>query len=177
MDLVTIPTAGFRPLRALVIVRHGRRELVRCAVTRRPGAPWIVQHRPEAFPLETAPRFLIHDREVCFSDEVRAALRSLTIIPVRTSDRSTWQNSVAERCLGALRRERLDHLIVVDDRHLQWLLDDCAASCDHDQTRLGVGKDAPITRPVVSRPGPGARVVSLPRVGGLRRRHARRRAA
>lgn len=177
MDLVTIPTATFRLLYALVIVRHGRREVVRCSVTNRPNAAWIVQQLREAFPFDSAPRYLIHDRDYTFQNEVQAALRSLSITPVRTSFRSPWQNGVAERFIGTLRRELLDHVIVLGERHLRGLIDDYVAYYNRDRTHLAAGKDSPAGRPVELRPGPDATVVSLPRVGGLHRRYAWRRAA
>jgi transposase InsO family protein len=166
-----------RSIAALVIVWHGRRAVVRCGVTSRPNATWIFQQLREAFPFDSAPRFLIHDRDDAFQNEVQSALRSLAITPVRTSFRSPWQNGVAERFIGTLRRELLDHVIVLGEHHLRGLIDDEVAYRNRDRTHLAAGKDAPMGRHVELRPEPDATVVSLPRVGGLHRRYAWRRAA
>ena len=166
-----------RRIAALVVVRHGRREVVHGGVTSRPNATWIVQHLREAFPFDSAPSFLIHDGDKAFQNEVQAALRALAISPVRTSFRSPWQNGVAERFIGTLRRELLHHVIVLGERHLRGLIDDYVAYYNRDRTHLAAGKEAPEGRSVEPPPAPGATVVSLPRVGGLHRRYLWRRAA
>lgn len=177
IDLFTVPTASFRLLYVFVVVRHGRREVARYAVTHHPTASWVVQQLREAFPFDSAPRHLLHDRDATFSAQVRAALLALGILPVRTSYRSPWQNGVVERFIGTVRRELLDHVIVLGEHHLRLLLEGFVRYYHHDRTHLGLGKDSPRGRPVEPRPAPAATVVSLPRVGGLHRRYAWRRAA
>jgi putative transposase len=177
MDLFTVPTATFRLLIVLVVIRHGRREVVRCAVTGHPTAAWIAQQLREAFPFESAPRYLLHDRDAAFSGEVRATLRSMGVEPVRTSFRSPWQNGVVERFISTVRHELLDHVIVLGESHLRGLLEEFSGYYHEDRTHLGIGKDTPHGRPVDTRSARSATVVSLPRVGGLHRRYAWRRAA
>ncbi len=177
MDLFTVPTAAFRLLVVLVVIRHGRREVVRCAVTSHPTAAWIAQQLREAFPFESAPRYLVHDRDAAFSEEVRATLRSMGVEPVRTSFRSPWQNGVVERFIGTVRRELLDYVIVLGEGYLRALLEESIGYYQEDRTHLGIAKETPSGRPVESRPSVSATIVSLPRVGGLHRRYAWRCAA
>ena len=177
MDLFTVPTAAFRLLIVLVVIRHGRREVLRCAVTGHPTAAWIAQQLREAFPFESAPRYLLHDRDAAFSEEVRATLRSMGVEPVRTSFRSPWQNGVVERFISTVRHELLDHVIVLGESHLRGLLEEFIGYYHEDRTHLGIGKDTPHGRPADTRSAQSATVVSLPRVGGLHRRYAWRRAA
>jgi putative transposase len=157
MDFFTVPTAMFRVLHVFLVIRHGRRDVVRCSVTTSPTAAWVAQQLRETFPFELAPRFLIFDRDAIFSAGLTATIRSMLMEPTRTSYRSPWQNGVAERFVGTVRQELLDHVA--------------------DRTHLGVGKDSPSGRPVEQRPGVTSNVVGLPRVGGLHHRYAWRRAA
>ena len=173
-----MPTATFRVFQVLFIIRHGRRDVVRCAVTTSPTAAWVAQQLREAFPFESAPRYMIFDRGAIFTDEVMTTLRSMQMEPTRTSYRSPWQNGVAERFVGSVRRELLDHVIVLNEHHLRRLLDSFIDHYNQDRTHLGVGKDSPLGRPVEHRPaGSTSNVVSLPRVGGLHHRYAWRQAA
>jgi transposase InsO family protein len=178
MDFFSVPTATFRVFHVLFIIRHGRREVARCAVTTSPTAAWVAQQLRDAFPFESAPRFMIFDRGATFTDGVMATLRSMQVAPTRTSYRSPWQNGVAERFVGTVRRELLDHVIVLNEAHLRGLLDSFIGHYNLDRTHLGLGKDSPLGRPVEQpTAGPTSNVVSLPRVGGLHHRYAWRRAA
>jgi putative transposase len=178
MDFFSVPTVTFRALHVLFVIRHGRREVVRCAVTTSPTAGWVAQQLREAFPFESAPRFMIFDRGAIFSAAVMAILRSMKIEPTRTSFRSPWQNGVAERFVATVRQELLDHVIVLNEYHLRRLLDSFIDHYNQDRTHLGLSKDTPVGRPVEQRPaGATSSVVSLPRVGGLHHRYAWRQAA
>jgi len=156
---------------------HGRRDVVRCAVTTSPTAAWVAQQLREAFPFESAPRFLIFDRDATFSAGLTATIRSMLMEQTRTSFQSPWQNGVAERFVGTVRRELLDHVIVLNERHLRQLIKSFVTYYNEDRTHIGVGKDSPCGRPVEQRPGATSNVVSLPRVGGLHHRYAWRQAA
>jgi putative transposase len=177
MDFFSVPTVTFRVLQVLLVIRHGRRDVARCAVTTTPTAAWVAQQLREAFPFDSAPRFTIFDRGAIFSAAVTAALRSLLMEPTRTSYRSPWQNGVAERFVATVRRELLDRVIVLNERHLECLVESFIDYYHHDRTHLGLDKDTPLGRPVEPRPLVPATVVGLPRVGGLYRRYAWRRAA
>jgi hypothetical protein len=106
-----------------------------------------------------------------------ATIRSMVMEPARTSYQSPWQNGVAERFVGTVRRELLDHAIVLNERHLRQLIESFVTYYNEDRTHIGVGKDSPCGRPVEQRPGRQANVVSFPRVGGLHHRYAWRQAA
>ena len=173
MDFFSVPTATFRVLHVLLVIRHGRRHVARCAAAANPSATWVAQQLREAFPFDSAPRFMIFDRGAMFSAEVTTALRFMEIAPTRTSYRSPWQNGVAERFVGTVRRELLNHLIVLNEAHLQRLLDSFIEHYNRDRTHLGLGKDSPLGRPVEPRPaGTASNVFGLPRVGGLHHRYA-----
>jgi putative transposase len=105
MGFSSVPTVTFRALHVLFVIRHGRRDVVRCTVTTSPTAGWVVQQLREAFPFESAPRFMIFDRGAIFSAEVPTMLRSMKMEPTRTSFRSPWQNGIAERFVATVRRD------------------------------------------------------------------------
>jgi transposase InsO family protein len=173
MDFFTVPTAMFRVLHVLLVIRHGRRDVVRWAVTTSPTAGWVAQQLREAFPFDSAPRFMIFDRDPIFSAAVAATLRSMQVEPTRTSHRSPWQNGVAERFVGTVRQELLDHVIILNECHLRRLLGSFIAYYNGDRTHLGLSKGSPFGRPIERRPaGSTSGVVSLPRVGGLHHRYA-----
>ncbi len=177
MDFLSVPTATFRVFQVLFMIRHGRREVVRCAVTTSPTTAWVAQQLRDAFPFESAPRFMIFDRGATFTGGVMATLRSMQVEPTRTSYRSPWQNGVAERFVGTVRRQLLDHVIVLNEHHLRRLLESFIAHYNQDRTHLALSKNSPLGRPVACRPGPASTVVNLPRVGGLHHRYSWRQAA
>jgi len=177
MDFFTVPAAMFRVLHVFLVIRHGRRDVVRCAVTTSPTADWVAQQLREAFPFDSAPRLLILDRDAIFSAGLTATIRLMHMEPTRTSYQSLWQNGVAERFVGTVRRELLDHVIVLNERHLRQLMAAFVTYCNVDRKHIGVGKNAPLGRPVEQRPGLASNVVSLPRVGGLHHRYAWHQAA
>jgi len=172
MDFFTVPTAMFRVLHVFLVIRHGRRDVVRCSVTTSPTAAWVAQQLRETFPFESAPRFLIFDRDAISSAGLRATIRSMLMEPTRTSYRSPWQNGVSERFVGTVRQELLDHVIVINERHLRQLIEPFVNYYNADRTHFGIGTDSPSGRPVEQRPGATTNVVSLPRVGGLHHRYA-----
>jgi putative transposase len=157
-----------------VVRWHGRRRIVHFNVTAHPAAAWVVQQLREAFPFETAPRHLIFDRDSIFSVP---AVGSFGIWHSRTAPRSPWQNGIAERWVGSLRRDLLDHVVVFGERHLRRLVRDYVAYYQHDRTHLGLAKATPAARAMQQRPDGAARVVVLPRVGGLHHRYEWRAAA
>jgi putative transposase len=137
-------------------------------------APWVVQQLREAFPFDETgrgSRHLFFDRDTIFSAEVVTAIASMPLEPRRASYRSPWQNGVAERRVGSVRRELLDHIIVLDDEHLRRLLGEYLAYYHDDRTHLGLEKDAPVARPVELRPAGAAAVHAQRRVGGLHHRY------
>ena len=177
MDFLLIPTVQFRLLYAWFVIGHGQREIIHFGVTAHPTSSWVIQQLREAFPDETAPRFLIYDNDSIFSDRVTELIENIGIEPQRTAFRSPWQNGIAERWVGSARRELLDHVIVLNEDHLHRLLReyvDYYNNADRVHTRL---RDSPAGRPAENRPSSDARIVGLPRVGGLHHRYEWREAA
>jgi transposase InsO family protein len=114
-DMFVVPTVGFRLLYCLVLLAHGRRGLIHHAVTAHPTAEWVAQQMTEAFPWDTAPRYLVRDRDAVYGHVVRRRLRALGIRDRPTAPRSPWQNAYVERLIGSIRRECLDHMIVLGE--------------------------------------------------------------
>jgi len=129
---------------------------------------------PRGISGDTVLRHVIFDRDSIFSASVVSTVKSFGIKAARTAYRSPWQNGVAERWVGSVRRELLDHVVVFNERHLRRLLRDYVAYYHDDRTHLGLGKATPAERPVDRRPDGEAEVVALPRVGGLHHRYERR---
>ena len=136
----------------------------------------MIQQLREAFPYDSAPKYLIYDNDSIFSDNVTEAIKSFGVEPKRTAFQSPWQNGVAERWVGSCRREILDHVIVFNEDHLIRLLRDYVSYYNTERVHTGI-QDAPEGRPVEVRSSPEARVVGLPRLGGLHHRYTWREAA
>ena len=139
-------------------------------VTKHPTSSWTIQQLREAFPFRSAPRFLIFDRDSKYGLEVPATVRSLKIKPVRTSFESPWQNGVAERWVESCRRDLLDHIIAVNERHLKRLLAEYVRYYHEDRTHFGLGKGTPNNRP---RSLASGRIICHARLGGLHHRYDR----
>jgi hypothetical protein len=177
MDFFTVPTAMLRVVHVFLVIRHVRRDMVRCSVTTSPSAAWVAQQPSETFPFELAPRFLIFDRDAIFSAGFTATIRSMLMEPARTSDRSPWLHGVAERFVGTVRQKLLDHVIVLNEHHLRQLIVSFVTYYNVDRTHIGIGKDSPCGRPVEQRPGVTSNIVHLPWICGLHHRYAWRQAA
>jgi len=170
MDFFTVPTITFGVLYCFFVIRHDRRRILHFNITKHPTSGWIIQQLREAFPFGAAPRFLIHDRDAKYGTEVPAAIRSLKINAVRTSFESPWQNGVAERWVGSCRRELLDHVIALNERHLKRLLSEYVSYHHEDRTHLGLRKETPSRRIRSAATGP---VICHARLGGLHHRYDR----
>ncbi len=177
MDLFTIPTVSLRLLYGVFVIGHGRRHILQFNATFHPTAAWVIQQLREAFPYDTAPKYLIFDRDSIFCPAVVKFVRALDIHPIRTSYRSPWQNGTAERWIGSCRRELLEHVVVLGERHLVRLVRAYISYYHEDRCHLGLYKDTPNLRAVSQRPSPTAKVVALLRVGGLHHRYEWRDAA
>jgi len=176
MNFPVVPTVRFQFLYAWFVIGHGRREIIHFGVTQHPTSSWVVQQIREAFPEDTAPRFLIYDNDSIFSARVDETIEYLGIEPRRTAFRSPWQNGTAERWVGSVRRELLDHVIVLNEKHLRRLLREYVEYYNADRVHTQL-QDSPVGRPTEHQPSPEARIVGLPRVGGLHHRYEWREAA
>jgi transposase InsO family protein len=148
MDLFVVPTIGFNLLYAFVIVRLGRRDLVWFNVTTNPTAEWIARQLTEAFPWNEAPCYLIRDRDRIYGAVVMRRIRAMGIRDRPTAPGSPWQNGFAERLIGSMRRECVDHFIVLGEAHLRRILRAYAGYYNDIRTHRSLDKDAPVSRPV-----------------------------
>jgi transposase InsO family protein len=174
LDFFMVPTATFRVLFVLIMVTHGRRQLVHFNVTEHPTAEWTARQLLEACPLEESPRYLIRDRDSVYGERFSRQAKTLGISEVIIAPRSPWQNAYAERLIGSIRRECLDHVVVIGERHLLRILGKYVEYYNKTRTHLSLAKDAPTPRSVQG-PSEG-RVMELPRVGGLHHEYTRRAA-
>ena len=170
MDLFVVPTIGFELLYAFVIVRLDRRHLVWINVTTNPTAEWVARQITEAFPWNEAPRYLIRDRDGIYGAIVTRRLRAMGIRDKPIAPGSPWQNGYAERLIGSIRRECLDHVIVLGEAHLRKILRAYADYYNGVRTHRSLNKDAPISRPIQR----GGLVAARPILGGLHHHYARR---
>jgi transposase InsO family protein len=176
MDFFVVPTVRFRLLYGWFVIDHGRRRVLHFNVTTNPTAQWVIQQLREAFPGESDSGYLIYDNDSIFSEKVAEWIGCLGLEPKRTAYRSPWQNGTAERWVGSVRRELLDHVIVFNEEHLQRLLCEYVAYYNAERVHTQL-RDSPAGRPMEARPSPNAQIVGLPRVGGLHHRYIWREAA
>jgi transposase InsO family protein len=171
VDFFTVPTATFRVFFVFLVLAHQRRRILHFNITEHPTAAWTAQQLVEAFPWDTSPRYLLRDRDGIYGDDFRQRVDGMGIDEVLIAPRSPWQNPYAERVIGSIRRDCLDHVIVLGERHLRGLLALYFTYYHAARTHLSLDKDAPDHRPVQS-PTIG-KVVALPHVGGLHHQYVR----
>jgi transposase InsO family protein len=171
IDFFVVPTVTFRLLYGFVVLRHKRREIVHFAVTANPSAEWTARQLTEAFPWDEAPRFLLRDRDGTYGEEFVARVKAMGIDGVVTAPQSPWQNPYCERFIGSIRRECLDHVIVLGDQHLRRILRSYVIYYHEDRIHQSLDQRPPHGRDV--EPVENGGVVSLPRVGGLHHRYTR----
>ena len=171
IDFFTVPTATFRVLYVFIVLSHDRRKIVHFNVTEHPTAQWTAQQIVEAFPFDTAPRYLLRDRDGVYGETVQRRIKSLGIEEVVTAPRSPWQNPFVERVIGSIRRDCLDHVIVLNERHLRRILREYFSYYHTCRTHLSLNKDPPEPRMV--EPPELGNVVAFPCVGGLHHRYTR----
>ena len=155
-----------------VVLAHERRRLVHFNVTEHPTAEWTAQQIIEAFPEDAAPRYLIRDRDGVYGRHFRNRVEGMGIQEVLTAAQSPWQNPFVERLIGSIRRECLNHIIVLGERHLRWTLKRYVRYYLASRSHLSLEKDSPSSRPVQS----AGQIVAIPQVGGLHHRYERRAA-
>src|SRR2546426_1788365 len=174
LDFFTVPTATFRVLFVLVMVTHKRRRLVHFNVTEHPTAEWTARQLLEVCVHEGAPRYLIRDRDQVYGARFCRQAETLDIREVVLTHRSPLQNAYAERVIGSIRRECLDHVVVMGERHLLGILSKYVDYYNGTRTHLSLAKDAPEPRSV--QPPSQGRVVEVPREGGVHHEYLRRAA-
>jgi putative transposase len=174
VDFFVVPTIRFQILYVFLVLAHERRRIVHFAVTAHPTAEWTAQQMREAFPWDSAPRYLLRDRDRIFGKEFVDQVQAMGIKQVLSAPRSPWQRAYVERVIGTIRRECLDHLIVYNERSLYRHLKIFVDYYHRSRTHLALEKDTPEPRPI-QKPECG-RIVSLPVLGGLHHRYERRAA-
>jgi putative transposase len=172
LDFFVVPTVSHKVLFVLLILAHERRCLVHFNVTEHPTAVWTAQQVVEAFPWDEVPRYLLRDRDRIYGDAFRQRIRHMGIEEVLIAPRRPWQNPYVERLIGSIRRECLDHVIVLHERHLRQLLNGYFQYYHHWRTHRALEMDCPIPRPV-QRPELGL-IWEVPEVGGLHHHYERR---
>jgi transposase InsO family protein len=169
IDFFMVPTIAFQQLFAFLVLSHERRRLLWFAVTSNPTAEWLARQITEAFPWDSAPKYLIRDNDKAYGVAFRTRVRAMGIRDRPISFRSPWQNGYVERLIGSIRRECTDYLIVFNAEHLRRILAKYAAYYNEVRTHVSLGKDAPFTRSI-ERYGD---IVAYPILGGLHHRYAR----
>jgi transposase InsO family protein len=170
VDMLTVPTLAFERLFVFVVLGLGRRRIVHVEVTAHPTAQWLARQITEAFPWDTAPAFLVRDNDGAYGTVFRWRLQAMGIGDCPTRPHSPWQNGYAERVIGTIRRECLDHIIAVNAGHLRAVLRQYVEYYNSDRTHLALGKDSPNSRPIETE---GA-IVATPILGGLHHRYRRK---
>ena len=174
VDFFTVATIQLRVLYVFVVLAHDRRRVLHFNVTEHPTAIWVAQQIVEAFPEDSAPRYPVRDRDGIYGRAFTARVEGMGIEEVRTSARSPWQNCYVERVICSIRRECLNHTIVINSRHLRRILKAYLRYYHESRTHLSLEKDTPDSQRV--HPRESGRIVQVPEVGGLHHRYERRAA-
>jgi len=169
IDLFVVPTISFKLLYGLLILRHDRRRIVWVGVTTSPTSEWIARQVREACGWEPVPGYLVRDRDRVYGEAFTRRIRAMGIRDRPTAPRSPWQNGYAERLIGSIRRECLDHVIVFGERHLRHVLRAYQQYYNGTRTHLALAKDSPLTRSVQAI----GSILPLPILGGLHHRYVR----
>jgi transposase InsO family protein len=174
IDFFVVPTITLKVLFVFVVLAHERRRVLHFNVTRNPTAEWTAQQLVNAFPYDTAPRYLLRDRDKIYGDYFREQVAAMEIKEVLIAPRSPWQSPYVERLIGSIRRDCLDHMIVLNEKSLRRTLRSYFEYYHGSRCHLGLNMDTPDQR-LVQPPGDG-RIVEIPKVGGLHHRYERRAA-
>ena len=169
--MFVVASVSFRLLYVMIILAHDRRRIIQTAVSEHPTAAWLSRQVTDAFPWDTAPRYVLRDRDASYGQHFRRRVDAKGITKVVTAPRSPWQNAYVERVIGSIRRECLDHLVIFNERHLRRVLSSYVDYYHRTRTHLSLDKDCPESRPVI--PRRVGSVVAIPKVGGLHHRYER----
>jgi transposase InsO family protein len=171
IDMFVAASVSFRLLYVMIILAHDRRKIMRFDVTPHPTVVWLSNQVTEAFPCDTAPQYLLRDRDGAYGRRFRERVKAMGIAEVITAPRSPWQNAYVERVIGSIRRECLDHIVIYNERHLRRVLSSYVGYYHRSRTHLSLAKDCPQPRPIqLPRTG---KVIAIPQVRGLHHRYQR----
>ena len=174
MDFFVVPTVTFRILYVFLVLAHDRRHVVHFNVTEHPTAEWTAAQLVQAFPWDEAPRYLLRDRDSVYGDVFCAQVKCMEITAVLTAFRSPWQTPYVERLIGSIRRECLNHVVILNEMSLRRQMASYIDYYHGTRCHLSLGKDSPDGRAV--QPPEMGRIIALPKVGGLHHRYERRAA-
>jgi putative transposase len=174
IDMFIVATATFRILYTLIVLDHDRRKIIHFGVTENPTQVWLSHQITEAFPWDTAPRYLLRDRDASYGPVFRTRVKGMGVEEVVTAPRSPWQNPYVERIIGSIRRECLDHVIIFNETHLRRVLSCYFRYYHRSRTHLSLRKDCPDPRRI--QPPSAGKIVAFREVGGLHHRYERRAA-
>jgi hypothetical protein len=164
IDFLTVPTVNFKLLYVLVVIEHHRRRLVYFNITKNPTAQWSLQQiRNLLMDYDTPPKYLIRDRDMKYGKLLGGRKNKFGIDEIMTAYRCPWQNGYVERVIGSIKRECLDHVIILDENHLRSILTDYFTYYNKYRTHLGINKDSPEGRAVQSE----GEIYKVPVVNGL----------
>ena len=169
VDFFTVPTIRIKVLFVFLVLEHRRRQVLHFSVTEHPTSVWTAQQIVEAFAERDGARYLIRDRDTIYGNDVRLRIQSLGIKEVLTAPQSPWQNPYAERLIGSIRRECLNHFVILNARHLKRTLSAYFRYYHESRTHLSLGKQCPSPRQVSSM----GNIISIPQLGGLHHRYER----
>jgi transposase InsO family protein len=169
IDFFTVPTITMKVLFVLIVLEHDRRRVLHFNVTEHPSGAWTAQQIVEAFAEREAAQYLIRDRDSRYSAAVQHRIKSLGMREILTAPRSPWQNPYAERLIGSIRRECLNHYIILNAGHLKRTLSSYFRYYHQSRTHLSLGKECPFRRAALK----VGKIVSIPQLGGLHHRYER----
>jgi transposase InsO family protein len=164
IDMFVVASASFRLLYVMVILSHARRRIVRFDVVQHPTSAWLARQVTEAFPWDTAPHYLIRDRDGSYGRVFSERLNAMGISEVVIAPRSPWQNAYVERVIGSIRRECLDHIVIYNERHLRRVMTSYRNYYHRSRTHLSLEKDCLDPRPIQLESR--AKVIAIAEVGG-----------
>jgi len=170
-DFFTVPTVMFHVLYVFIVMRHDRRQIVHFNITTNPYAEWTAQQIVESFPFDETPRFLIRDNDGIYGDYFKARVKDMGIDEVPIAPRSPWQNPYCERVIGSIRRDCLNHMMILNERHLRRVLKEYLEYYHESRTHQSLDRNSPVPREI--EPPEKGPVVSIPMVGGLHHRYTR----
>ncbi len=171
IDMFIVVSATFQMLYVVIVLMHNRRKITHFEITQHPTQVWLALQVTEAFPWDTAPRYLLRDRDTAYGHRFRERVRVMGIEQVVTAPRSPWQNAYVERVLGSIRRECLDHIIIFNERHLRRVFSSYVDYYHRSRTHLALAKDCPVER-LTQSPAAG-KIIAISQVGGLHHRYQR----
>jgi putative transposase len=174
VDLFTVPTVTFRILYVFIVLHHERRRVLHFNITDSPTAAWTGQHVVNAFPFAAAPKYLLRDRDGIYGEEFKRRVRNLGMNELKIAPRSPWQNPYAERLIGTIRRECLDHMIIFNERQFHGILTEFFDYYHRVRPHKSLVDDSPDGREVED--DAGKKIVSIPVLGGLHHHYTRRAA-